>query len=272
LFDSDVDDESEIVSTLALALRAGTLWDIHDLQQREVAARELAGRYASFDLANVVGGVPVVRMKPAIAEVIRYPGSKLAQRVRIRILSKFADAENMAKLYREILERERLPVVNASPGSVSWEYAKAHLVVDVGPREEIELTRLDQFTEYPQVYRFSFPLPFVVGAVLRGLLGHGQKKNQVFAAVMADHGRPTSMMPKNLIPACVLWYIRGERGERATVSRDSEAADVLNQQLLEPLGKPRITTSRDDGIWRDAQKISDRFDLARYFLQKNLDG
>jgi hypothetical protein len=53
------------------------------------------------------------------------------------------------------------------------------------------------------------------------------------------------------------------------VSRDSEAADVLNQLLLEPLGKPRITTSRNDAVWRNAEKISDRFDLARHFLQKD---
>jgi hypothetical protein len=191
-------------STLAFAPRAGILWDIRDLQQREMAAREVARKYATFDLTNVVGGVPVMRMKPAVIEVIRYPGGKLVKRIRMTILSRFAEPQKIAKLYGEILERERLPVFPTSPGSVSWEYAKTQLVVDVGPREEIEPTRLGLFTEYPQVYRFSFPLPSVVGAVLRGLLGHGQKKNQVFAALMADYGRSSSMMPKNLLSACAL--------------------------------------------------------------------
>ena len=146
-------------------------------------------------------------MKPAVAEVVPYPGSSLPQRLRIRILSRVAKPEEAARMYGALIEQEGLPVFGSSPGSFHWEVDNAHLVVSVGPREDIEPSRLATFDEYPQVYRFSFPLSSVVEALLRGLLGRGQKKNQMFAAVLGDHGRSTTMQPETSIPACILWRL-----------------------------------------------------------------
>jgi hypothetical protein len=48
-------------------------------------------------------------------------------------------------------------------------------------------------------------------------------------------------------------------------------ADLINQLLLGPLEKEPITISRNDTSWRDAKKVSQRFDLCKYFVQESQD-
>jgi hypothetical protein len=144
-----------------------------------------------------------------------------------------------------------------------------HLRVDIGPREEIDSTRLHGLLEYPQVRRFAFPLDTVVQELLRALLGQGQAKNLIFAALLSDLGRSSPMSLEKAVIACVLWDVHGERSERGSTSiqRSEEVADLINQLLLVPLDKERITISRNDTAWRDAHKVSDRLDLCKYLLQ-----
>ena len=267
LLEADVSEE-EIVPTLAFARYAETLWNIRDSEQRAAAARQLVAQYPAFELVEVVDGVPVLRMKHAIAEVVRYQGSDLAKGICIRVLSRSAKPDAIAKLYRDACEREKLMVHRTSPGSLSWEFDQMHLVVNVGPREEIHSTRLDHFAEYPQVRRFSFPMPAVVEALLRALLGYGQKKNQIFAALLSDLGRHTRMSPETTVVASVLWDLRGKRSPEAKVPRSEETAGLVNQSLLIPLEKEPITVSSNDAVWRDAKKVSHRFDLCKYLLQE----
>ena len=169
--------------TLALAKRALLLWDFRTQGQRERedAARRLVERYPTLDLAEVVHGVPVVRMKPAFVEVMRYDGGRLPKGVRLHVLSRFADPQALAGLYWDTCEREGLPRHSTSPGCLSWRVDRMHLVVDVGPREEIHPARVEQLAAYPQVLRFAFPLDTVVRTLLLALLGQGQAKNQMFA-------------------------------------------------------------------------------------------
>src|SRR5215204_7126403 len=134
LLDADVTEE-DIVPTLAFARHAEVLWPIRDPGERVATVHKLVDRYPAFDLVEVVNGVPVLRMKRAMVEVVRYHGSHLAKSIRIRVLSRFAEPEEMAKLYWDFCERENLPRHQTSPGS-----ERMHLVVDVGPREEIDST------------------------------------------------------------------------------------------------------------------------------------
>jgi len=270
LLESDA-TESEIVPTLAFARHASILWTIRDPQQREATARQLIERYAALDLVGFVSGVPMLRMKPAFVEVIRYEGSSLVKRVRIRVLSRFAEPHVMAELYWNACEREGLPRHKTSPGSLSWDFDRMHLVVDVGPREDIHPARLHQYADYPQVRRFAFPLDTVVEELLRALLGQGQDKNLMFAALLSDLGRNSSMSLEKAIIACVLWDVHGERSERGStgIQRSEEVAELISQLLLVPLDRERITISRNDTAWRDAHKVSHRLDLCKYLLHSN---
>ena len=118
LLEADV-TEAEIVPTLAFAPTARGLWDVLAGERRAREARVLVGRYPAFDLVGVEGGVPILRMKPATAEAVRYEGSSLVRGVRLRVLSRFARPDATAQLYRAVCEREGLPVHKTSPGAIS---------------------------------------------------------------------------------------------------------------------------------------------------------
>src|SRR5215207_8739758 len=149
-------------ATLAFARHAEVLWPIRDPGERVATVHKLVDRYPAFDLVEVVNGVPVLRMKRAMVEVVRYHGSHLAKSIRVRVLSRFAEPEEMAKLYWDFCARENLPRHKSSRGSLAWEFDRMHLVVDVGPHEEIHSARLPGLSDYPQVRRFAFPLDTVV--------------------------------------------------------------------------------------------------------------
>lgn len=262
--------ETEIVPTLAFAQHAEKLWSVHNPERREQIARQLVEGCPAFDLVELVSGVPVLRMKPAFAEITRYEGSSLAKGVRIRVLSRFADPHAIAQLYWNACEREDLPRHETSPGSLSWGFEQMHLAADIGPREEIHPSRLHEYAQYPRVRRFAFPLDTVVEALFGALLGQGQEKNLMFGTLLSDLGRTARMSSEKAVIACVLWNVHGERSERGVTSiqRSEAVAGLINRLFLVPLEKEPITTSRNDTSWRDAEKVAQRFDLCRYFLQQ----
>jgi hypothetical protein len=198
--------------------------------------------------------------------VIRYPGSTLVKRVRLNALTRFVEVKEVTDIYRAVLAREKLPVFSTSPGKIEWEYWDFKLAVDVGARDDIEPWRLHHFSEYPQTYQFSFPLATVVAGLVQALLGRGQKKNLLFGELLGDYGRGKDQGRDKTIIACVLWCIRGERGDRNRVSRKGDTADIVNSLLLQVVGREPLTTSSYESAWRDAKKIADRFDRARALL------
>jgi hypothetical protein len=267
LFDSDT-TEAEIIPTLALSERMGTLAEHRETKYREAAARELLKEYPSVYPVKFLGGFPVVRFRAVIPEVIRYPYSNLVKRVRLNTLTRFIGEKEVADIYQDVLSREKLPVFGPSPGKIEWEYRNFQLVVDVGALNDIEPYRLRDYSEYPKTYRFSFPMPRVVAGLLRALLGRGQHKNLLFGELLGDYGRGTKQSPDKTIIACVLWRIRGKRGDRNTVSRKGNTAEIVNDLLLNVVEREPLTTSKNVSAWRDAEKIANRFDRARALLDQ----
>jgi hypothetical protein len=275
---SDVTDEAEIIATLAFAALS-KYESLRDEKNRATFSRNFTYRYPSFELIRFVEDVPVIRLRKAVAEVGRYTGSELPRRVRLRILSKFADPDEVAELYRRILQQESLPVFPDSRGSVSWLYEDAHLVVDVGPLEEIHFTRLKQFAEYPQTVRFSFPMPSVIAALCKALVGIPRKpgrdgSKEMFAVGLGDHGRSNPKKPHTTIPACVAWYL-GEReenrqpkeGRLRPKERRPRVAKMLNRHLFAEQVLVDASWSSGDPVWEDAREVGPRFDLTLHLLQ-----
>jgi hypothetical protein len=275
---SDVTDEAEIIATLAFAALS-KYESLRDEKNRATFSRNFTYRYPSFELIRFVEDVPVIRLRKAVAEVGRYTGSELPRRVRLRILSKFADPDEVAELYRRILQQESLPVFPDSRGSVSWLYEDAHLVVDVGPLEEIHFTRLKQFAEYPQTVRFSFPMPSVIAALCKALVGIPRKpgrdgSKEMFALGLGDHGRSNPKKPHTTIPACVAWYL-GEReenrqpkeGRLRPKERRPRVAKMLNRHLFAEQVLVDASWSSGDPVWEDAREVGPRFDLTLHLLQ-----
>jgi hypothetical protein len=275
---SDVTDEAEIIATLVFAAY-GRYEGLRDEKNRVTFSRNFTRKYPSFELVRFVEDVPVIRLRKAVAEVIRYTGSELPRRVRLRILSKFANPDEVATLYRRILQQENLPVFADSRGSVSFGYEDAHLVVDVGPREEIHFTRLRQFAEYPQMIRFSFPMSSVIAALCESLVGIPRKpgrdgSKEMFAVGLGDHGRSNPKKPHTTIPACVAWYL-GEReesrqpkeGRLRPKDRRPRVAKMLNRHLFGNHELVDAPWSPGDPVWEDAREIGPRFDLTLLHLQ-----
>jgi hypothetical protein len=275
---SDVTDEAEIVATLAFAAHSKHE-NLRDEKNRVTFSRNFARKYPSFELVRFVEDVPVIRLRKAVAEVIRYAGSELPRRVRLRILSKFADPDEVATLYQRVLVRENLPVFADSRGSVSFGYEDAHLVVDVGPREEIHFTRLRQFAEFPQTIRFSFPMSSVIAALCEALVGIPRKpgrdgSKEMFAVGLGDHGRSNPKKPHTTIPACVAWYL-GEReenrqpkeGRLRPKDRRPRVAKMLNRHLFGKHVLVDAPWSPGDSVWEDAREVGPRFDLTLLLLQ-----
>jgi hypothetical protein len=275
---SNVTDEAEIIATLAFAAHS-KYESLRNEKNWVTFSRNFTKKYPSFELVRLVEDVPVIRLRKAVAEVGRYTGSELPRRVRLRILSKFADPDEVAELYRRILQQESLPVFPDSRGSVSWQYEDAHLVVDVGPREEIHFTRLKQFAEYPQTVRFSFPMPSVIAALCKALVGIPRKpgrdgSEEMFAVGLGDHGRPKLKKPHTTIPACVAWYL-GEReenrqpkeGRLRPKERRPRVAKMLNRHLFGNDVLDDAPWRSGDPVWEDAREVGPRFDLALLLLQ-----
>jgi hypothetical protein len=271
LYRTGVEDEAQIIATIAYATRHGE----YTLKDRE----GIVGRCTRFDHIQTRKGVPFLRPKLAIAQVVRYAGHSLPKQVRLEVLSKFATPEEITALYRETLQRESLPVATSSPGSISWEYQDMRLVVNVSPYNEIHPGRLDHFTEYPQVYAFSFPMPGVIEALCRALIGAprrpGTPGDEMFASGLGDHGRPRPMSPDTLIPACVAWHV-GERDQKVKANeRRGRVAQMLNRHVLQPLGKPAVWDSPynpEDLVWNDAKQVGPRFQRVLLFLQDDESG
>jgi hypothetical protein len=275
---SDDADEEEIIATLAFAAHS-KYESLRDEKTRATFSRSFSYRYSSFELVRFVEDVPVIRLRKAVAEVVRYTGSKLPRRVRLRILSKFADPDEVRNLYWRVLQQENLPVFPDSRGSVSWQYEDAHLVLDVGPREEIHFTRLKQFAEYPQTVRFSFPMAEVIAALCKALVGIPRKpgrdgSKEMFAVGLGDHGRSKRKKPHTTIPACVAWYL-GEReenrqpkeGRLRPKERRPRVAKMLNRHLFGNYVLDDAPWSSGDPVWEDAREVGPRFDLTLLLLQ-----
>jgi hypothetical protein len=111
--------EAEIVPTLAFAPCTENLWRIEDSKKVTVETRRLLAEYPAVDLVECVSAVPVVRMKEAFAEVVRYPDSSFPRSVQVRVLSRFARPEVVAALYEDVCRGEGVYTHLSSAGSIS---------------------------------------------------------------------------------------------------------------------------------------------------------
>jgi len=73
---SDVTDEDEIIATLAFAAHS-KYESLRDEKNRVTFSRNFTHKYPSFELVRFVENMPVIRLRKAVAEVVRYTGSEL---------------------------------------------------------------------------------------------------------------------------------------------------------------------------------------------------
>jgi hypothetical protein len=267
LFDNEITDETEIISTMAAAYAREDEWILAE----ERLPEELARRYPRFEV-RVVDGVPILRLRLVVIDVIRYTGSKVPRKVLIEIFSRFAKPDTVAELYERTLVEEGIHFDKNSGGTIKYDTENAHLSILVGAKRELHPSRVGFFSEYPRGRIYSFPPPNLVREIYRALLGSTDKRTFAgYAYGLGDHGRPNAKTAEKTISACAAWYV-GERDKTIRAAeRRPRVARILNRHLLHPLGKPKLPENSwlpDDTIWRDAREVSQRLMRAQYFLQR----
>jgi hypothetical protein len=272
LFDYEITDEAEIVPTIAFAARMGELENLNDAERCREFVQEFAQKYRRFELTEVVDGVPVLRLRPVVIDVVRYVGSTLPRKLQIEILSRFADADKVAELYEQTLAEENIHFDACTGGNITWNAEEAHLSILVGAKRELHPSRVGYYSAYPKGRIYSFPPPNLIRGLYVALLGSTDKRTFAgYAYGLGDHERPKTKTAEKAIPACVAWYI-GERDETIKpIERRPRVAQILNRHLLRPLGKAELPEDHwrnDDPIWRDAREVSQRLMRAEYFLQR----
>jgi len=272
LFDNEITDEAEIVPTIAFAARMGELGNLNDAERRREFVQEFAQKYRRFALTGVVDGVPVLRLRPVVIDVLRYVGSTLPRMIRIEILSRSTEADKVAELYERTLSEENIHFDACTGGNITWNAKEAHLSISVGAKSELHPGRVGYYSEYPKGRIYSFPPPNLIRGFYVVLLGSTDKRTFAgYAYGLGDHERPKTKTAEKAIPACAAWYI----GERDKTIRPAEqrprVARILNRHLLRPLGQAELPEDHwrsDDTIWRDAREVSQRLIRAEYFLQQ----
>lgn len=114
LLDNEVEDENEIITTIALAAYAGPSWTETANQSPEVSRQEYPGLAFSRD----VDGMPLFRMLPVSVEVVRYEGTNLPKEIEIRVSSRTVRANTLAAIYEQVLITEGIPSAECPAGSV----------------------------------------------------------------------------------------------------------------------------------------------------------
>jgi hypothetical protein len=276
LFQNEITDETEIISTMAFAAYAyaGTEeWPPVD----EGLSEDLVKKYPRFEI-RVVDGVPILRLRLAVVSVIRYASSKVPRKVLIEVFSRFAEPDTVAELYERTLVKEGIHFNEYSGGTIELNTENARLSILVGAKRELDAARVGHYSEYPRGRFYSFPPPNLVREIYKALLGSVDKRTFAgYAYGLGDHGRTNSKTAEKTISACAAWYageyVMEQDGPNKPAERRPRVARVLNRYLLRPLGKPELPEDHwrnEDTIWRDAREVSQRLMRTEYFLQRSV--
>ena len=105
-------DENEIIATLAFAASGA----------KPPGAEVFAAVYRRVEFVRLEDRVPVVRLRPAVAETLPYSGHALPRIVRVEVLSKFANPAGVAEFYRKAVVENVLLAARAAShaGHCTW--------------------------------------------------------------------------------------------------------------------------------------------------------
>jgi hypothetical protein len=271
LLNEGISDEAEIVPTMVFAAEFGEPWALRDKEYAERFAEGFPRKHGHLEIIRLVDGVPVLREKTAGVNVIRYAGTELPERVRLKIFSKYAKPEGVAELYERTLREENTPWDKSSSGSFDWDFEDGYLTLEIGLGKELDPEWARFLSENPQRRRPSFSPPGLVGAVYKLLLGSSDPRNlKGFAYALGEHGRSQSMTAEKAIPACTAcWVLGGYEKDYQPAEVRPRVAGVLNRHLLRPCNQTELPEDYwvpDDTVWRDAGKVEVRFYRVWHFL------
>ncbi len=273
LLDNDVRDEPTILGTLAFAWGGGA-WAVGP------------DDYGGLELLSSADGVPLLRLPRITADVITYDGSRVPKAVKINAYSRDVEPQELAEVYKRLLQDHGIHFDKCSAGSVGWDIEPANLTLTVRAMKELHPDRVSLFKAYPAGRIYSFPPPRLVSGFYGTLLGSTDKRTfSGYGYALAETGRHT---PQKAVTGSVAWLL-GEsdgaipleewrlRDEKAVKpplkpqERRPRIAKTLNKHLLAPRGEQQLPEDYwvpSDTVWRDASVLGPRLMRNLHHLQE----
>jgi hypothetical protein len=280
LWDNEIEDEDEIIPTLVFAANLGEAPRLERIRDGLTKAAkgskdrvelnvQLYDCFGGLSVTSmrVVDGVPVVREAPF--RIIGFSGESYVEEVAIDVFKRSAEGEEIREWYEWYLKRENLEY-GLNRGEFAYKFdISADRVAYKGHNEFLRiLARPEERSVDPDGYIFpiiaggrKFPPPEVIAGVYTALQGSQAEDGFAgFDSVLPGKRGGRTFETRNLVPACVAWYVGGRRAltnlERGSPVRP-RVAKILNEGLLKPCGKD-LLPDRGSGstIWRNTETVN----------------
>ncbi len=294
LLNEKVADEEVIIPTLVLAKMAGGSLGYDDLAKKREPDTGLgitnlmykaeAEDYAGWELADVVEGVPLMRILPMTANPRTYPGTQILRSVRIQVLSRKIKPPAVREGYERVLAEQGVRWELNIQGSLDYDFTHGYLGIKVAAGGTLQRPAR------------HFPPPVLVEGFYGAVLGSAQARTKKgFAHALDLYGRSVCRNPETLIMAFAAWHIGAEPRVKPRVKPSGEprlgvptqtqgrVASVINLscslQALDGNGQQKpydlqFEASRRDRVdplgEQSGQPAEDRFDVLAYRLAQEL--
>jgi hypothetical protein len=271
ILDNEVEDEDEIITTIALAAYAGLAWTEVELEKQSPEDSERV--HSGLTFSRLVDGMPLFRMLPISVDVARYDGTTLPKEIIIRVSSRAAQPKDVALCYEQCLATERIPSDKCPAGSVTWKTEDANLTITIKPGAEIPPDRVRFLASYPVGLAYRFPPVSVVQATYEALLGSVDSRTfRGYAYALGYHGRPPTIWkrPETNVLACLACCF----GELDTTTRPAERhpriSRALNRHVLSQYGIAQLPEdwSGNGNLRKNIKKVGAQFMRASFLWQE----
>ena len=284
LLEAEIEEESEIIPTLAFAKRAAESTFLASRKELAQISQEMgiwdwflkrfAEEVRGLRPVCIVNGVLVLRQEPATVEVKKYAGTRFLRQILINVFSRSADPETVAELYKQILVEHNARSRPSSGLSVRPEFVETWLKVTIDPDIVLHPDEARWLAMDPQKRGFAFPSPAVIQNICQSYFGSvDRRRGGNWALMLQGRNRGKSMSAKCLIPAFAAWYLgvyaasEGDptpRKNRATVPTEHKVhvARVVNRHVLGPCGLKELPEDgrlSNESLWRNVKKVDKSF-------------
>jgi hypothetical protein len=271
VLDYEIEDENEIITTIALAANEGLSW----IRKADQPPEHFAQEHPGLEFSRDVNGMPLFRMLPLRVEVVRYDGTNLPKEIKIEVSSRTVTAEEVAALYSQTLHEEHIPSDSCVGMCLEGSTDDLVLTMTVRPRGQLHPQRVQYLRTYPAGPIYHFPPPNIIRGWCRELLGSVDPRTfRGIAYALGDHDRPQTKSAEANILACLAWCFGELDGQLRPAEKRPRIARTLNRHLLSQNGMtelPQESWSSDDAIWRDTKEIAPRLRRASYLWQRSND-
>jgi hypothetical protein len=267
LLNEGINKEELIYPTLALAAEidvgVSRLVDVtgrlvtasRDDQEWESEAKRFMSEYQGLAPTRVLNEVLVLERLPLSVRINYHHATAIPQQVVITAYqhSVLASPEQAENEYRTTLSAADISCVEDSKGLIGFEGMVGVLRIDIHPTRAAHIGGHDTTASSP-----VFPHPIVVREFYKTLIGTSSGNG--FARHLLIRRRGTTPDPKNLILACVAFYLRhyGQIEGRKHIHK------VLNQHVLRAsqwetgLLESGDTTDEVRQLWRAVDLVRNR--------------